>query len=189
LSPTYGELTPFPTRINEIGDSLLKKLQHRKQPPPHPPHEYPGLPRSATREEHELYASNGPLWYRGWATDSEEQVCKDVETVLAKTGTRRMVMGHTPDFQVLTHPNIPTSSSDEFFNRTLFPVAMARLLSLTRASHTLTEVFSRPSQYIIPSPPLRLIKKSMDLMQERVMHKSGLKGRSSVRFTLIEAKC
>ncbi|KAG5637549.1 hypothetical protein H0H81_004180 [Sphagnurus paluster] len=98
LSPTYKDLTPFPSRINEISDSLLKKLQQRVQPPPHPPNAYPGLPSSATQQEKELYDSNGPLWYRGWATDPEAKVCVDVEEVLAKTGTRRMIMGHTPDF-------------------------------------------------------------------------------------------
>jgi len=45
-----------------------------------------------------MYESDGPLWYRGWALGSEKQVCGDVEGVLAKTGTRRMIMGHTPDF-------------------------------------------------------------------------------------------
>lgn len=44
LSPTYPDLTPFPTRINEIAAGLLRKLQHRIQPPPHPPNPYPGLP-------------------------------------------------------------------------------------------------------------------------------------------------
>ena len=44
LSPTYPDLSPFPTRINELSHSLLAKLQHRKQPPPHPPNPYPGLP-------------------------------------------------------------------------------------------------------------------------------------------------
>lgn len=45
LSPTYADLTPFPTRINAIGKSLLRKLQNRMQPPPHPPYPYPGLPQ------------------------------------------------------------------------------------------------------------------------------------------------
>ncbi|KAF5392212.1 hypothetical protein D9757_001430 [Collybiopsis confluens] len=99
LSPTYGALVPFPEKINEIGSSLLQKLQKREQPAPYPinPH-YPGLPESATAEEHELYDSNGPLWYRGWAYEPEEKVCVDVEEVLKNTGTRRMIMGHTPDF-------------------------------------------------------------------------------------------
>ncbi|KAG6862541.1 hypothetical protein C0995_000089 [Termitomyces sp. Mi166 len=116
LSPTYQDLTPFPTRINELSDSLLKKLQTRTPPPPHPPAKYPGLPDSAysiyimmvfmpqhalgsTQAEKALYDSNGPVWYRGWALDPEEKVCADVEPVLAKTGTRRMIMGHTPDFE------------------------------------------------------------------------------------------
>ncbi|KAG5646939.1 hypothetical protein DXG03_001662 [Asterophora parasitica] len=98
LSPTYRDLTPFPSRINEVSDSLLKKLQNRVQPPPHPPNAYPGLPSTATQAEIELYNANGPLWYRGWAQEPEEKVCVDVEKVLAKTGTRRMIMGHTPDF-------------------------------------------------------------------------------------------
>jgi hypothetical protein len=54
-----------------------------------------------TQEEAELLDANGPLWYRGWALDSEEKVCADVKKVLAKTGTRRMIMGHTPDFKVI----------------------------------------------------------------------------------------
>ena len=100
LAPTYPDLTPFPSRINELGTSLLRKLQHRTQPPPHPPSPYPGLPHESTMEEHRLYGSDGPLWYRGWALDPEEKVCAEVDEVLQKTGTRRMVMGHTPDFQV-----------------------------------------------------------------------------------------
>lgn len=44
LSPTYPDLSPFPTRINELSDSLLAKLQRRQQPPPYPPNPYPGLP-------------------------------------------------------------------------------------------------------------------------------------------------
>lgn len=98
LSPTYPELAPYPTRINAISTSLMRKLQRRKQPPPSPPHPYPGLPSGTTREEHRLYDSNGPLWYRGWAQDDDTVVCAQVDYVLAKTGTRRMVMGHTPDF-------------------------------------------------------------------------------------------
>ncbi|KAF9267871.1 Metallo-dependent phosphatase [Marasmius fiardii PR-910] len=99
LSPSYENLVPFPTKINELGTTALRKLQRREQPPPHPPNTYPGYPVGTTQEEATLYDENGPLWYRGWALDSDEQVCKDVDEVLKKTGTRRMVMGHTPDFQ------------------------------------------------------------------------------------------
>ncbi|KAJ6576663.1 Metallo-dependent phosphatase-like protein [Mycena vulgaris] len=98
LSPTYSNLAPFPTKINALSASFLSKLQNRAQPPPHPPSGYPGLPPGTTREEAELYDANGPFWYRGWATDGEAKACADVEKVLARTGTRRMIMGHTPDF-------------------------------------------------------------------------------------------
>ncbi|KAF8910629.1 Metallo-dependent phosphatase-like protein [Gymnopilus junonius] len=98
LSPTYHELTPFPSRINQLSHSLLEKVQNRPQPPPHPPHPYHGLPHGATPAEHRLYDANGPLWYRGWATESDKTVCSQVDDVLRKTGTRRMIMGHTPDF-------------------------------------------------------------------------------------------
>ncbi|KAJ3531370.1 hypothetical protein NMY22_g8178 [Coprinellus aureogranulatus] len=99
LSPTYSNLSPFPTKINELSSSLMAKLQRREQPPPHPPNPYPGLPPSTTKEEDELYGSDGPLWYRGWAQDDEDTACKKADAVLAKTGTRRMIMGHTPDFK------------------------------------------------------------------------------------------
>jgi hypothetical protein len=99
LALSYPQLLPFPSSINEIGRSLLYKLQHRAQPPPHPPHPYPGLPSSATQEEQTMYGPEGPLWYRGWALNSEKEACRDVDSVLEKTGTKRMIMGHTPDFE------------------------------------------------------------------------------------------
>ncbi|KAI0058684.1 Metallo-dependent phosphatase [Artomyces pyxidatus] len=99
LAPDYPDLTPFPSAINDLGRSLLRKLQERPQPPPHPPHAYPGLPDSATHAERALYDTDGPLWFRGWALGEEHKVCHAVDAVLAKTGTRRMIMGHTPDFE------------------------------------------------------------------------------------------
>jgi hypothetical protein len=98
LSPTYPGLTPFPSYINALSSSLLSKLQQRNQPPPHPPHPYPGMPLGTTPEETLMYGADGPVWYRGWALGSDKKVCKEIEGVLAKTGTRRMIMGHTPDF-------------------------------------------------------------------------------------------
>jgi hypothetical protein len=47
-----------------------------------------------------MYGSDGPLWYRGWALNDEAEVCREVDAVLEKTGTRRMIMGHTPNFEV-----------------------------------------------------------------------------------------
>ena len=103
LAPNYHALTPYPSRINSLAHSLHEKLlERRPQPPPHPPNTYPGLPHSATPEEHELYSANGPVWYRGWALDEEDKVCRDVESVIDKIGVRRLIMGHTPDFTVST---------------------------------------------------------------------------------------
>ncbi|KAG8800394.1 hypothetical protein FRC16_003018 [Serendipita sp. 398] len=98
LAPDFPYLTPYPSSINSIGRSLLHKLQTRPQPPPHPPNPYPGLPASATVAEQYLYDGNGPLWYRGWATENENEACKKIDDVLKRTGTRRLVMGHTPTF-------------------------------------------------------------------------------------------
>lgn len=47
-----------------------------------------------------MYGADGPVWYRGWALESEMQVCKEVDGVLGKIGAKRMIMGHTPDFEV-----------------------------------------------------------------------------------------
>lgn len=98
ISPTYLQATPYPSSINTLGSSLLRKLQRRKQPPPHPPNPYPGLPDDATKLEHDLYGTDGPLWYRGWALNDDAVVCKEIDAVLEKTGTRRLIMGHTPTF-------------------------------------------------------------------------------------------
>ena len=100
LAPDFPYLTPYPSHINSIGHSLLRKLQTRPQPPPHPPNPYPGLPLSATIAEQYLYSTDGPLWYRGWALEDEAKACAQVDDVLFRTGTRRLIMGHTPTFTV-----------------------------------------------------------------------------------------
>ncbi|KDQ07404.1 hypothetical protein BOTBODRAFT_38814 [Botryobasidium botryosum FD-172 SS1] len=99
LSPTYEDMTPFPSRINKIGHSLLARLQDQTQPPPHPPSPYPGLPHDTPPEERELYGTNGPLWYRGLALDEEADVCAVIDEILNKIGCRRVILGHTPDFE------------------------------------------------------------------------------------------
>jgi hypothetical protein len=54
--------------------------------------------------EHELCGANGPLWYRDWAYGDEEAMCSKVDEVLEKIGVRRMIMGHSPDFDVRLDP-------------------------------------------------------------------------------------
>lgn len=119
LSPTFSNLTPYPSAINTLGLSLLRRLQDRVQPPPHPPNPYPGLPASATAAEHELYGADGPVWYRGWAMEPDSYVCAAVEGVLAKTGVRRLIMGHTPNFEVSFSEIFAEGDRDERVERTL----------------------------------------------------------------------
>ncbi|KDQ59378.1 hypothetical protein JAAARDRAFT_128108, partial [Jaapia argillacea MUCL 33604] len=52
-----------------------------------------------SKAERRLHAGDRPLWYRGWALDGERSVCSEVDEVLKKTGTRRMVMGHATDVE------------------------------------------------------------------------------------------
>ena len=98
LAPAYPQLTPYPSAINKLGESLLAKLYAQApQPPPHPPNAYPNLPAGTTRAEDAFIGGDGPLWYRGWATDPEKEACAKVDAVLEKIGARRMIMGHTPN--------------------------------------------------------------------------------------------
>ncbi|KAF7972475.1 hypothetical protein HWV62_17898 [Athelia sp. TMB] len=98
LAPAYPQLTPYPSAINKLGESLLAKLYAQApQPPPHPPNAYPDLPTGTTRAEDAFIGGDGPLWYRGWATDPEKEACSKVDAVLEKIGARRMIMGHTPN--------------------------------------------------------------------------------------------
>ncbi|KAF8573536.1 Metallo-dependent phosphatase [Ramaria rubella] len=102
ISPVFVKAhgTPYPSAINKLGVSLLRRCAARHpQPDPHPPAPYMGLPPGSTPAEHALYDTDGPLWYRGWAMDDEKDVCERVDGVMQKIGVRRLIMGHTPDFQ------------------------------------------------------------------------------------------
>jgi len=98
--------------INKIGKSLLEKATSNLI-------STMGVPHDATTEEKSLYGTDGmcigtyvcisrlshatptsgPLWYRSYAMEEDERViCDQVEEVRAKLGVRRLVMGHTPNF-------------------------------------------------------------------------------------------
>jgi len=139
ISPTFVQSTPYPSRINKIGSSLLYKLQRKKQPPPHPPHPYPGLPVDSNQDEQELYGSNGPLWYRGWALEDEGKVCSEIDDVLDKTGTRRLIMGHTPTFD----RQVSRCGGKIIIIDTGISHAYGGVLSALRIEYTLTPVESR----------------------------------------------
>ncbi|KAF8340427.1 Metallo-dependent phosphatase-like protein [Cantharellus anzutake] len=151
ISPTFMQATPYPSRINNLGSSLLSKLQRRKQPPPHPPNPYPGLPTDASKDEHELYGSNGPLWYRGWALEDERKVCKDIDAVLDKTGTRHLIMGHTPTFD----RQVSRCKGKIIIIDTGISHAYGGVLSALRIEYTLTPVKSR--EYNIFGRRIRLL--------------------------------
>ncbi|WVQ94322.1 hypothetical protein IAU59_001401 [Kwoniella sp. CBS 9459] len=99
LRPSYASLTPYPEAINKLGHSLLTKALTPPLAPPYPPNPHSGLPKGHTREEADLYAEGGPLWWRGLADRGESQVCQWAEELKAKTGARRIIGGHTPNFE------------------------------------------------------------------------------------------
>ncbi|WVR04071.1 hypothetical protein IAU60_001070 [Kwoniella sp. DSM 27419] len=98
LRPSYQALTPYPDAINALGHSLMTKALTPPLAPPHPPNPYSGLPKGHTREEADLYAEGGPLWWRGLAERGEKQVCQWAEELQSKIGARRIIGGHTPNF-------------------------------------------------------------------------------------------
>ncbi|KAK6906924.1 hypothetical protein I203_100913 [Kwoniella mangroviensis CBS 8507] len=99
LRPSYPNLLPYPDAINDLGKSLLTKALTPPLNPPYPPNPYSGLPKNHTREEAELYAEGGPLWWRGLAEREEGQVCKWADELKEKLGVRRIIGGHTPNFE------------------------------------------------------------------------------------------
>ncbi|GAA5981379.1 hypothetical protein JCM5350_004386 [Sporobolomyces pararoseus] len=80
------------SEINRIGKSLMNLLE--RQP-------YPiSLPRSSTLEQKLFWSELGPMWSRVWALQDETTgLCDKVEKVLKKLKVRRLVMGHTPNFE------------------------------------------------------------------------------------------
>ena len=119
LSPTYRRLTPFPTTINQHASSLLEKMQTRSPrtvPYPEAPHR-PRPVKDMTNGEREIMSIEGPVLYRGWAaknddSESEYQFCQDLEGVLRRTGTRRMIIGHARSKRIQSRCNHKLISID-----------------------------------------------------------------------------
>ncbi|KDN39015.1 Metallo-dependent phosphatase [Tilletiaria anomala UBC 951] len=94
----HGGITPAYARrgaaaINRIGHSLLQRALAEEIPNGQPPHDTP-------TEELELYGSEGPLWYRGYANQEDEaQICAEAERAASALGVRHLVMGHTPHLE------------------------------------------------------------------------------------------
>ncbi|KNZ62137.1 uncharacterized protein VP01_130g15 [Puccinia sorghi] len=84
------------TEINRIGKALLHRALQGHLPydhlPPHTPH-----------EEAQLYSEHGPLWERSYALDDDEhRICRQIQLANKRLNVRRMVMGHTPQFNGIT---------------------------------------------------------------------------------------
>ncbi|KAK2462497.1 hypothetical protein APHAL10511_005467 [Amanita phalloides] len=96
LSPHYLDLTPFPTKINDISKKFINKLRRREISKPTPPNtELVKLSKSETTvQEDDLWDEEGPLRYDGWARTKPDSArfCKEVDDILKRTGTRRMII-------------------------------------------------------------------------------------------------
>lgn len=96
VSFVHGGITPEYASsgidyINTIGKSfLLKGLSD-----PNPSHHFPS---NTTQQEQHLYSESGPLWYRGYASDSDNLACSNADKARTALGVRHLVMGHTPHF-------------------------------------------------------------------------------------------
>lgn len=88
ITPTYAARGV--DTINTIGKSLLHKALSNPSPS--------WLPPDVSDEERELWSENGPLWYRGYATNPPNQACPDANAARASLGVAHLVMGHTPHF-------------------------------------------------------------------------------------------
>lgn len=100
LRPSFPWLTPYPSAINGLGHSLLRKALTPPLALPYPPNPYSGLPKGSTSQEAQLYDSGGPYWWRGLAEMQDEQVvCGWAKELQEKLGVKRIVGGHTPNFE------------------------------------------------------------------------------------------
>ncbi|KAI9293520.1 Metallo-dependent phosphatase [Neoconidiobolus thromboides FSU 785] len=60
-------------------------------------HEYLLLDSASQLSKRSIFTQkgDGPLWYRGYAKDDEDEVCSKLTKALDNLGAKRMVMGHT----------------------------------------------------------------------------------------------
>lgn len=89
IHPNWANIT----RVNEVGDSLLARCVDNGIA------KGMSLPRDTPDEEKDFYSATGPVWFRGYALDDEEEMCHMADWVLEKTRAKRMLMGHTPNFK------------------------------------------------------------------------------------------
>ncbi|XAO26920.1 hypothetical protein I312_105761 [Cryptococcus bacillisporus CA1280] len=139
LRPSYANLTPYPAAINNLGHSLLTKALTPPMAPPYPPNPYSGLPKGTTHEETDLYAEGGPLWWRGLAEREEVQVCEWAKELKQKIGARRIIGGHTPNFEKI----VARCNASVIIIDTGISSAYGGVLSALEIIYTLTAVDRR----------------------------------------------
>ncbi|OWZ74617.1 serine-threonine protein phosphatase [Cryptococcus neoformans Tu401-1] len=163
LRPSYANLTPYPAAINDLGHSLLTKALTPPMAPPYPPNPYSGLPKGTTHEEADLYAEGGPLWWRGLAEREEGQVCEWAKDLKQKIGVRRIIGGHTPNFEKI----VARCNASVIIIDTGISSAYGGVLSALEIIYTLTPVDRRGRDH--SQDPLLLSTSSEPI--------AGLKGR------------
>jgi len=138
LHPSLPFLTPYPSHINTIGRSFLARLDNRDPPPvPHPPAPSVTMPPDTPQEEQVFYGADGPLWFRGWAqSPANEEFCYVAKQVLDRIGARRLIMGHTPDFQKI----VSKCDAQVIIIDTGITPAYGGILSALKIEYTLEEV-------------------------------------------------
>ncbi|ORY91013.1 Metallo-dependent phosphatase-like protein [Syncephalastrum racemosum] len=77
----FGYATPHGTKINDEAKRILP--------------DYIASHGSHHHDPYGVFGSQGPTWYRGYALDSEDEVCPLLEKALKELQVDRMVMGHT----------------------------------------------------------------------------------------------
>ncbi|CDS00984.1 hypothetical protein [Sporisorium scitamineum] len=95
MSFVHGGITPHYAHlgvhhINSLGQSFLHKALSQTRPT--------WLPDNTTIEEQELWSENGPLWYRGYASDPPSIACPNAAKASQALQVKHLVMGHTPHF-------------------------------------------------------------------------------------------
>lgn len=106
------------------------------------------LPRDTPEDERDLYSATGPLWYRGYALDSESSgICDQASEVLQSVGSVRMIMGHTPQFKGI----LPRCRSKVIVIDTGISSAYGGVLSALEIIYSLKPVVNDDA----PSAPIR----------------------------------
>ncbi|WVQ73890.1 hypothetical protein IAR50_003471 [Cryptococcus sp. DSM 104548] len=136
LRPSLPSLQPYPSAINALGHSLLSSALTPPLALPYPPNPYSGLPKGHSQAEAELYAEGGPLWWRGLADREEGQVCEWAKELKEKTGARRFIGGHTPNFEKI----VARCNAEVIIIDTGISSAYGGVLSALEVVYTLTPI-------------------------------------------------